>query len=262
MKNNLSKGKIIKVRDLNIGDGRPLLIAGPCSIESRDHIIKEAKSLKKMGVDILRGGAFKPRTSPYDFQGLGFKGVEYLKEASEKTSLPIVTEVLSEDHVDMMKDYVDIFQIGSRNMYNYSLLKKVGKTKKPVILKRGFSATLREWEMAAKYIELEGNENIIFCERGIRTFETETRNTLDLAGAYILKEKTGYPVIVDPSHGTGKRELIEPMVKASLALDFDGVMIEVHPNPDDSKSDAAQTIDYETYEKISNYVRDFYENRI
>lgn len=262
MKNNLSKGKIIKVRDLNIGDGRPLLIAGPCSIESRDHIIEEAKSLKKMGVDILRGGAFKPRTSPYDFQGLGFKGVEYLKEASEKTSLPIVTEVLSEDHVDMMRDYVDIFQIGSRNMYNYSLLKKVGKTKKPVILKRGFSATLREWEMAAKYIELEGNENIIFCERGIRTFETETRNTLDLAGAYILKEKTGYPVIVDPSHGTGKRELIEPMVKASLALDFDGVMIEVHPNPDDSKSDAAQTIDYETYEKISNYVRDFYENRI
>lgn len=262
MTEKLSKNKIVKIRNINLGDGKPILIAGPCSIESREHIVNEAKDLKKIGVDIVRGGAFKPRTSPFDFQGIGFDAVKYLKEASEVTNLPIVTEVLSEDHVELIKDYVDVFQIGSRNMYNYALLKKVGKTNKPVILKRGFSATLKEWEMAAKYIEVEGNKNIIFCERGIRTFETETRNTLDLAGAYIIKEKTGYPVIVDPSHGTGKRELIEPMVRATLALGLDGVMIEVHPNPDEAKSDAAQTISYETYEKIAKYVEDFNENRI
>lgn len=262
MTEKLSKNKIVKIRNINLGDGKPILIAGPCSIESREHIVNEAKDLKKIGVDIVRGGAFKPRTSPFDFQGIGFDAVKYLKEASEVTNLPIVTEVLSEDHVELIKDYVDVFQIGSRNMYNYALLKKVGKTNKPVILKRGFSATLKEWEMAAKYIELEGNKNIIFCERGIRTFETEMRNTLDLAGAYMIKEKTGYPVIVDPSHGTGKRELIEPMVRATLALGLDGVMIEVHSNPDEAKSDAAQTISYDTYEKIAKYVEDFNENRV
>ena len=258
----LGKGKIVKIRDVSVGSGKAIIIAGPCSIESREHIIEEARALKTMGVDILRGGAFKPRTSPFDFQGLGFEGVEYLKEASEETNLPIVTEVLSEDFVDIMKDYVDAFQIGSRNMYNYALLKKIGRTNKPVILKRGFSATLKEWEMAAKYIEVEGNHNIIFCERGIRTFETELRNTLDFAGAYYIKEKTGYPVIIDPSHGTGKRELIEPMVKATLALGLDGVMIEVHKNPDQAKSDGQQTIDYENYEKIAKFVGEFYENRI
>ena len=258
----MSKGKIVKIRDVNVGGGKPIIIAGPCSIESREHIIEEAKALKARGIDILRGGAFKPRTSPFDFQGLGFEAVKYLKEASDKTNLPIVTEVLSEDHVDAMVDYVDAFQIGSRNMYNYALLKKVGKTMKPIILKRGFSATLREWEMAAKYIEVEGNHNIIFCERGIRTFETELRNTLDFAGAYYIKEKTGYPVIIDPSHGTGKRELIEPMVRATLALGLDGVMIEVHENPDLAKSDGQQTIDYETYEKIAKFLGEFNENRI
>lgn len=258
----LGKEKIVKIRDVSVGSGKAIIIAGPCSIESREHIIEEARALKAMGVDILRGGAFKPRTSPFDFQGLGFEGVEYLKEASEETNLPIVTEVLSEDFVDVMKDYVDAFQIGSRNMYNYALLKKIGRTNKPVILKRGFSATLKEWEMAAKYIEVEGNHNIIFCERGIRTFETELRNTLDFAGAYYIKEKTGYPVIVDPSHGTGKRELIEPMVKATLALGLDGVMIEVHKNPDQAKSDGQQTIDYENYEKIAKFVGEFNENRI
>ena len=258
----LGKEKIVKIRDVSVGSGKAIIIAGPCSIESREHIIEEAKALKTMGVDILRGGAFKPRTSPFDFQGLGFEGVEYLKEASEETNLPIVTEVLSEDFVDVMKDYVDAFQIGSRNMYNYVLLKKIGRTNKPVILKRGFSATLKEWEMAAKYIEVEGNHNIIFCERGIRTFETELRNTLDFAGAYYIKEKTGYPVIVDPSHGTGKRELIDPMVRATLALGLDGVMIEVHKNPDQAKSDGAQTIDYKNYEKIAKFVGEFYENRI
>ena len=262
MRENLSKAKIVKIRDINLGNGKPILIAGPCSIESRDHIIDEAKDLKRFGVDIVRGGAFKPRTSPFDFQGLGFEAVKYLNEASKETDLPVVTEVLSEDHVELIKDYVDVFQVGSRNMYNYALLKKIGKTNKPVILKRGFSATLKEWEMAAKYIEVEGNENIIFCERGIRTFETEMRNTLDLAGAYMLKEKTGYPVIVDPSHGTGKRELIEPMARAVLALGLDGLMIEVHPNPDQAKSDAAQTIGYDIYERIVKQFEEFNENRI
>lgn len=258
----MSKGKIVKIRDVNVGGGKPIIIAGPCSIESREHIIEEAKALKVRGIDILRGGAFKPRTSPFDFQGLGFEAVKYLKEASDKTNLPIVTEVLSEDHVDAMVDYVDAFQIGSRNMYNYALLKKVGKTMKPIILKRGFSATLREWEMAAKYIEVEGNHNIIFCERGIRTFETELRNTLDFAGAYYIKEKTGYPVIIDPSHGTGRRDFVEPMVRATLALGLDGVMIEVHENPDLAKSDGQQTIDYESYEKIAKFLGEFNENRI
>ncbi|MET3617906.1 3-deoxy-7-phosphoheptulonate synthase [Peptoniphilus olsenii] len=260
MKQDLSSNKIIKVKDLTIGDGNPIIIAGPCSIESREHIIEEAAQLKKLGVDILRGGAFKPRTSPYDFQGLGFEAVKYLKEASESTNLPIITEILSEYHVDFMNQYVDIFQIGSRNMYNYSLLKKVAQTGKPILIKRGFSATLKEWEMAAKYIELEGNENIIFCERGIRTFETETRNTLDLAGAYLLKQKTGYPVVVDPSHGTGKRELVEPMTRAALALGLDGVMIEVHPNPDDAMSDSFQTIDYKTYQRIVQFMGKYNEN--
>ena len=171
-----------------------------------------------------------------------------------------MTEVLSEDHVETMVDYVDVFQIGARNMYNYSLLKKVGATGKPVLLKRGLAATLHEWEMAAKYIEQEGNDQIIFCERGIRTFETETRNTLDLAGAYLIKEKTGYPVIVDPSHGTGKRQLIEPMTKAALAMGADGVMVEVHSQPDEAWTDAAQTIDYITYRKIADQVREYNEN--
>lgn len=262
MRENLSKDKIVKIKDINLGDGKPILIAGPCSIESRDHIIEETKDLKRIGVDIVRGGAFKPRTSPFDFQGMGFEAVKFLNEASKEAGVPVVTEVLSEDHVELIKDHVDVLQIGSRNMYNYALLKKVGKTNKPVILKRGFSATLKEWEMAAKYIEVEGNENIIFCERGIRTFETEMRNTLDLAGAYMIKEKTGYPVIVDPSHGTGKRELIEPMVRAILALGLDGVMVEVHPNPDEAKSDAVQTIGYDSYERIVKYFEEFNENRI
>lgn len=252
--------KIIRVKVTAIGGEKPVLIAGPCSIESREHIIEEAKALKELGVDIIRGGAFKPRTSPLDFQGIGFRGVEYLKEAAETVNLPFVTEVLSEDDVDRMLDYVDIFQVGSRNMYNYALLKKIAKTNKPVILKRGFSATIYEWQMAAKYLEEGGNDNIIFCERGIRTFETETRNTLDLAGAYIIKEKTGYPVIVDPSHGTGKRELIMPMTRATLALGLDGVMIEVHPNPDEAISDAAQTIGYDDYKKIADYVGKFHED--
>lgn len=242
--------KIIKVKNVEIGNKKPVFIAGPCSIESKEHIIEEAKALKELGVDILRGGAFKPRTSPFDFQGLGFEGIKYIKEASEITGLPLVTEILSESDIDAMEEYVDMFQVGSRNMYNYSMLKKLGKTNKPVLLKRGFSATIKEWSMAAEYIAMGGNENIILCERGIRSFNDYTRNTLDLAGAVLAKNLTGLPVIVDPSHGTGLRELIEPMSDAALACGLDGLMIEVHQCPEKALSDARQTIDYETYEKI------------
>lgn len=244
------KKKIIKVKDLEIGGKKPIFIAGPCSIESEEHIIDEAKNLKKIGVDILRGGVFKPRTSPYDFQGLGFEALKYFKKAADNVDLPIITEVLSEDDIDRMLDYVDIFQVGSRNMYNYSLLKKLGKINKPVLLKRGFSASIKEWTMAAEYIAIGGNQNIILCERGIRTFNDYTRNTLDLAGAVVAKNLTGLPVIVDPSHGTGRRELIEPMTDAAIACGLDGVIIETHRDPDKALSDAAQTINYSEYKKI------------
>lgn len=242
--------KIVRIGDLEVGNGSPIFIAGPCSIESRDHILEEAKALKNIGVDMLRGGAYKPRTSPHDFQGIGFEGVKYIKEASEKYNLPFVTEVLSEDDVEKMLDYVDSFQVGSRNMYNYALLKKLGKTNKPVILKRGFSATIKEWVNAAEYILMGGNENIILCERGIRSFSDYTRNTLDLAGAVLAQKMTGHPVIVDVSHGTGIRELIKPMVGAAIGCGLDGVMIEVHERPDCALSDGKQTIDYSMYREI------------
>lgn len=242
--------KVVKVKDIEIGGAKPVFIAGPCSIESKEHIIEEAKVLKEIGVDMLRGGAFKPRTSPYDFQGLGMDGVKYMKEASELTSVPIVTEVLSEEDIEVMEEYVDMFQVGSRNMYNYALLKKLGRTRKPVLLKRGFSATLKEWANAAEYISVGGNDNIVFCERGIRTFSDMTRNTLDLAGAVLLRQMTQRPVIADPSHATGIRSLIEPMTDASIACGLDGVIIEVHQCPERALSDGKQTIDYDTYERI------------
>jgi 3-deoxy-7-phosphoheptulonate synthase len=242
--------KIIKLGNLEIGNGKPVFIAGPCSIESEDHIMEEAINLKKIGLDILRGGAFKPRTSPYDFQGLGFEGIKYLRNAADAISVPMVTEVLSEFDIDRMYDYVDIFQVGSRNMYNYALLKELGKQDRPVLLKRGFSASLDEWMKAAEYIISGGNDKVIYCERGIRTFNDYTRNTLDLAGAVLVKQLTSRPVIIDPSHATGRRSLIEPMTDAGLACGLDGVIIEVNKEPDKSISDSEQTIDYETYRKI------------
>lgn len=251
----MKKIKEIRVGDVIIGGRKPIFIAGPCSIESKEHIEEEAKALKEIGVDILRGGAFKPRTSPHDFQGLGLEAVKYLHEAKQITGLPIITEVLSEDNIEEMATMVDIFQVGSRNMYNYAMLKKLGETNVPVLLKRAFSATLKEWMSAAEYIIAGGNEQVIFCERGIRANNDYTRNTLDLAGATLLRQMTGYPVIADPSHATGIRELIEPMTAASLAAGLDGVMIEVHSNPDAALSDAVQTIDYKTYKAIVDKYR-------
>jgi len=248
--------RVVKVGKLNIGKS-PVLIAGPCAVESREQIIEIAISLKEIGVDILRGGVFKPRTSPYSFQGLGIKGLEYLKEAGEKTGLPIITELMDESNLDIILEFTDIIQIGSRNMYNYPLLKAVGDVKKPVLLKRGMSATIQEWVMAAEYIAAHGNKDIILCERGIRTFQNYTRNTLDLAAVPIMKNETGLPVIVDPSHGTGRRELILPMSKAAIACGADGIMIEVHTNPKCALSDGFQSITPEEYRKVFKAIKEF-----
>ncbi len=243
--------KSVFVGGVPIGGGSlPVRIAGPCAVESRKQIIEIAEIVKKSGAEFLRGGVFKPRTSPYDFQGLGWEGLKYLKEAGEKTGLPIVTEVLDPYHIDRMVEQVDLIQIGSRNMHNYALLKAVGETGKAVILKRGMSATLREWILAAEYLAASGNGNIILCERGIRTFSDYTRNTLDLSAVPIMKKETGLPVLVDPSHGTGLRELVIPMSKAALACGADGIMVEVHNNPEKALSDGPQSLMEDGYTRL------------
>lgn len=242
---------VVKVGDLKIGGNNPpVIIAGPCAVESRQQVMETALALKEISIDILRGGVFKPRTSPYSFQGLGLEGLKYLKETGEKIKVPVITELMDEKNLEAVVEYSDIIQIGSRNMYNYSLLKEIGRIDKPVLLKRGMSASIKEWIMAAEYIAAYGNKNIILCERGIRTFEVYTRNTLDLAAVPIMKGETGLPVIVDPSHGTGRRELILPMSKAALACGANGLMIEVHIDPQKALSDGQQSITPEQYKKI------------
>jgi len=239
---NPKLNKIVQVKEYKIGGDQPIIMAGPCSVESEEQIHLLAKALKASGVQILRGGVFKPRTSPYAFQGLGAEGLKFMVEAAKANDMPIVTEVMQEKDLQLVYDNADMLQIGSRNMYNYSLLKEVGRLDKPVLLKRGMSATIKEWVMAAEYIASMGNDNIVLCERGIRTFDDYTRNTLDLAAVPIMKSETGLPVIVDPSHGTGIRPLIEPMSKAALACGADGLMIEVHPDPEHALSDGPQSI--------------------
>jgi 3-deoxy-7-phosphoheptulonate synthase len=233
-----------------IGGGRKVIISGPCSVEEYDVMLDIARQLKVIGVDILRGGAFKPRTSPYDFQGMEYEGLKILKEVGRAVDLPVITEIMDTRDVEEAVGYTDIIQIGSRNMYNYSLLKEVGKTKKPILLKRGISATISEWIHAAEYIMLQGNINIILCERGIRTFESYTRNTLDLNAVAVVKQNFRLPVIVDPSHGTGRRELVYPMSAASIAAGADGLIIESHTNPDCALSDAGQTISIESLKDV------------
>ena len=246
----LREDSTVKVSDFIFGSERPTVIAGPCSVESRDQIIEIAKAVKQSGAQMLRGGAFKPRTNPYDFQGLGLEGLDYLVEARAITGLPIVTELMDEQYLDIFIEKVDVIQIGSRNMYNYPLLRAIGETQKPILLKRGMSATIKEWIMAAEHIAKAGNNKIILCERGIRTFETYTRNTLDLSAIPIMKRETGLPVIVDPSHGTGRRDLVEIMSSAAIAAGADGLMIEAHTNPDEAFSDKEQTIDIEHLKRI------------
>jgi 3-deoxy-7-phosphoheptulonate synthase len=233
----------VHVGGVTIGGGtKPIVIAGPCSVESWDHVNMLAARVKESGAQMLRGGAFKPRTSPYDFPGLGIEALEYLAAAREATGLPIVSEVMSVEHLEQAADFIDVFQIGARNMYNYELLKAVGRFNRPVLLKRAMSATINEFLQAAEYILLQGNKDVILCERGIRTFETHTRNTLDLTAVAALKGMTNLPIIVDPSHGTGRRELIRPMSRAAIACGADGLMIEVHDQPAKALSDGAQAI--------------------
>ncbi len=247
----LKEDRNVRVDSVTIGiDGKPVIIAGPCSVEGRDQIIEIAKAVKEVGATMLRGGVFKPRTNPYDFQGLGLEGLEYMLEAKKITGLPIVTELMDDKYLDIFVDKVDVIQIGSRNMYNYALLRAVGETKKPILLKRGISATIKEWIMAAEHIAKAGNDQIILCERGIRTYEDYTRNTLDLTAVPIMKRETGLPVIVDPSHGTGRRDLIEVMSKAAIACGADGLIIEAHTSPDLAVSDKEQTIDIETLRQL------------
>lgn len=246
---------LIRIGESIIGSGYFTVMAGPCSVESETQIFSIAKSVSAAGATVLRGGAFKPRTSPYEFQGLGKEGLCYLRAAANEYGLLAVSEVMDTADLSLVSNYVDIIQIGSRNMHNYSLLKQAGKINKPILLKRGLSATYHEWLMAAEYIMQAGNPNIILCERGIRTFETHTRNTLDLAAVPALHELTHLPVIVDPSHGTGLRSLVPSMAYAAFAVGAEGLMVEVHPYPDQSWSDAKQTISPEVFGLMMKRIR-------
>lgn len=243
------KDTIVKISSqLSIGNGQKIaVIAGPCSVEGKKEILEVAKTVKKSGAAALRGGAFKPRTSPYSFQGLGEEGLKYLAAARKETGLPIVTEVMDTREVALVKKYADVMQIGARNMANFNLLKEVGQTKKPILLKRGPGSTVKELLMSAEYIMSEGNKNVILCERGIRTFETATRNTLDLNAVPLIKKLTHLPIIVDPSHGTGEWDLVPAMAKAAIAAGADGLMIEVHQQPEDAMSDGAQSLKPDTF---------------
>ena len=245
---------VITVGNATIGGGHFAMIAGPCSVESEEQIIEVATAVKAAGADILRGGAFKPRTSPYAFQGMKGDGIRLLLEAKKATGLPIVTEIMNSSALDLFED-VDIIQVGARNMQNFDLLKELGKTKKPILLKRGLANTLQELLMSAEYIMSEGNENIILCERGIRTYETYTRNTLDLSAVPVLHELTHLPVVVDPSHATGKSRLVAPMAAAAAASGADGIMIEVHNNPSRALCDGAQSLTPEQFAAVNARVQ-------
>ena len=240
----------IKIGDVRIGGEEAVVIAGPCSVESRDQILSTARAVKRAGATMLRGGAYKPRTSPYDFQGLGLEALQLLSEAREETGLPVVTEVMSTADIPMISEYADMLQVGARNMQNFALLRHLAKTDKPILLKRGPSATVKEWLLAAEYLLSGGNSNVVLCERGIKTFETEMRNTLDLAAVALVRELSHLPVIVDPSHGTGRRELIQPASRAALAIGADGLIIEVHPCPERALSDGAQSLNLDEFSRL------------
>lgn len=241
---------VIRVLDAVIGDGSLTVMAGPCSVESREQLFETADGVKAAGATILRGGAFKPRTSPYSFQGLGVEALRYLAEARDRTGLPVITEVMEPSQVDIVAEYADILQIGTRNMQNYSLLTAVGRVARPVMLKRGYGATVEEWLMAAEYVVSSGNPNVILCERGIRTFETYTRNTMDLSAVPLLHHLTHLPVVVDPSHATGKRWLVKPLALGGVAVGADGIMVEVHPRPEDALSDAEQQLTLDQFREM------------
>ncbi|MBW2982248.1 3-deoxy-7-phosphoheptulonate synthase [Candidatus Woesearchaeota archaeon] len=246
---------IININGVKIGEKRIVVMAGPCAVDNISYILETAKSVKKSGAKFLRGGAFKPRTSPYSFQGLGEAGLKILARARKETGLAVVSEVMDTKDVKLVEKYVDIIQVGARNMQNFQLLKSVGRSKKPILLKRGLSATLKEFLMSAEYILKEGNKNIILCERGIRTFVEYTRNTLDLNIIPALKKETHLPVIVDPSHGTGRTDLVTPMSRAAIAAGADGLIIEVHPNPEKAISDKDQTLNLKQFGQLMKEIK-------
>ncbi|QRF22748.1 3-deoxy-7-phosphoheptulonate synthase [Alicyclobacillus sp. TC] len=256
---NQAANSVITVHDIQIGTHSPTIIAGPCSVESLDQIVELAKEIQAAGAQMLRGGAFKPRSSPYSFQGLGDRGLYYLAEARKVSGLPVVSEIMEASQLDTACDTIDVIQIGARNMQNYSLLKAVGRTDKPVLLKRGFSCTIEEWLMSAEYILSEGNQQVILCERGIRTFETATRNTLDLSAVPVVKERSHLPILVDPSHGTGVARYVPSMSMAALAAGCDGLLIEVHSHPEKAASDGQQTITPEELKLLIDKIHLFYK---
>lgn len=242
---------VIEIKGRKIGGGNFMLMAGPCAIENRESVFQIAEQVKKSGAQILRGGAFKPRTSPYDFQGLGEEGLKYMREAADKYDLLVVTEVMDSMDIPLISKYADILQVGARNMQNFSLLKMLGSCGKPVLLKRGLSATIRDFLMAAEYLMAYGNREIILCERGIRTFETMTRNTVDINAIPLIKEKSHLPIIIDASHGTGRRSLVEPVTLAGVIAGADGAMVEVHENPECAVSDGVQSLDFKGFKKLT-----------
>lgn len=241
---------VVWVGDVPIGGQDAVVMAGPCSVETREQVTRTAYAVKHHGASILRGGAYKPRTSPYDFQGLGVEGLRLLRNAGDAVGMPIVTEVMSEEDVAVVADYADMLQVGARNMQNFALLKKLAKTQKPILLKRGPSATVKEWLSAAEYLLHGGNERVVLCERGIKTFDSSLRNTLDLAAVPLVKEMTHLPVVVDPSHATGKRSIVGICAKAAVAIGADGVIVEVHPDPDSAWSDGAQSLTFDGFAEM------------
>lgn len=250
---------IIRIGDVAIGNGSLTIIAGPCAVESETQALTIAKHVKAAGAQIFRGGAFKPRTSPYSFQGLGKEGLEILAKVRETTGMPVVTEVMDYENFDLVEEYADVIQIGARNMQNYSLLKRAGKAKRPVLLKRGMAATIDEWLMAAEYILEGGNSQVILCERGVRTFVHHSRNTLDLSAVPFVRNESHLPVIVDPSHAAGRRDQVIPLSQAAVAVGADGLMVEVHHAPEEALSDGAQSLYPEQFEKLSSQVRSIFD---
>ena len=241
---------IIDVDGVEIGGKNIVVMAGPCAVENLEQLREAAAAVKKSGAKILRGGAYKPRTSPYDFQGLGEDGLKLLRQVADEFDMKVVTEVVDREDIPLMENYADILQVGARNMQNFQMLKALGKSKKPVMLKRGLSATISEWLNAAEYIMTGGNENVMFCERGIRTYETFTRNTLDLSAVAAVKELSHLPIVVDPSHGTGRRPMVAPMARAAIAAGADALMIEVHPHPEIALSDGNQSLTPDDFQKL------------
>lgn len=241
---------VVEVAGVKIGGEHVVVIAGPCSVESREQLIETAQAVKNAGASMLRGGAYKPRTSPYEFQGLGIEALKILREARELTGLPVVTEVMSTEDVDLICEYADMLQVGARNMQNFALLRRLATVNKPVLLKRGPSATVKEWLLAAEYLLSGGNHQVVLCERGIKTFETATRNTIDLAAIALAKELSHLPVIADPSHGTGKPSLIGPVSRAAIGVGADGIIVEVHRCPERALSDGAQSLDIPQFQRV------------